>query len=324
MRVGYPIALDNDFAVWRAFGNRYWPAVYIADAEGRIRHHHFGEGGYDECERAIQQLLREAGAEGIGDDLVSVADDGFEAQADWATLQSPETYLSYEQAQSFASPGGAKLDEPRAYSAPDSLRLNEWALAGDWTVARRASVLNGGGGRIVFRFHARDVNLVMGPPTQGTRRAVPRARRRRASRRRARARRRRAGQRDGRRAAALPAGSRAGTDRRPHLRDRLPRAPASRPTCSPSADAHEAGPRKRFTEPVALSSTASIDFSPSGLAAFRVQPLETTSTYSRSVLGACGNLAIAAVREQARRARTAATSAKSVATARSPRRSRCA
>src|SRR4029079_8574309 len=105
MRVEYPVALDNDFAVWRAFGNRYWPAVYIADAEGRIRHHHFGEGGYDECERAIQQLLREAGAEGIGDDLVSFADDGFEAQADWTNLESPETYLSYEQAQSFASPG---------------------------------------------------------------------------------------------------------------------------------------------------------------------------------------------------------------------------
>ena len=112
MRVEYPIALDPDFAVWRAFDNRYWPAVYIADAEGRIRHHHFGEGGYEECERAPAAAAR-GGREGIADDLVSVADDGFEAQADWANLQSPETYLGYEQAQNFASSDGAELDEPR-------------------------------------------------------------------------------------------------------------------------------------------------------------------------------------------------------------------
>ena len=102
-RVEYPIALDPDFAVWRAFDNHYWPAVYIADAEGRIRHNHFGEGGYEECEMAVQMLLREAGREGVPDDLVSVADEGFEAQADWATLGSPETYLGYEQAQNFVS-----------------------------------------------------------------------------------------------------------------------------------------------------------------------------------------------------------------------------
>jgi thiol-disulfide isomerase/thioredoxin len=167
MRVEYPIALDSDYAVWQAFGNHYWPAVYIADTDGRIRHHHFGEGGYEECERVIQQLLREAGAEGIGDDLVSVVDEGFEAQADWQDLESPETYLGYEQAQNFASPGGADFDEPRNYAAPDSLRLNQWALSGDWTVERGASVLNEADGRIVFRFHARDVNLVMGPPERG-------------------------------------------------------------------------------------------------------------------------------------------------------------
>ena len=102
MAVEYPVALDSDYAIWRAFGNRYWPAVYIADAEGRIRHHQFGEGGYEECERVVQQLLRDAGRDGVGDDLVSVADDGFEAQADWRTLQTPETYLGYEQAQNFA------------------------------------------------------------------------------------------------------------------------------------------------------------------------------------------------------------------------------
>ncbi len=163
MTVEYPIALDSDYGVWRAFSNQYWPAVYIADAEGRIRHHQFGEGGYEECERVIQRLLREAGGEAIADDLVSVAAHGFEAQADWTSLESPETYLGYQQAQNFASPGAARYDEPRTYVAPDSLGLNQWALAGDWTIERGASVLNGAEGRIAFRFHARDVHLVMGP-----------------------------------------------------------------------------------------------------------------------------------------------------------------
>jgi thiol-disulfide isomerase/thioredoxin len=168
MTVEYPIALDSDYAVWRAFSNQYWPAVYIADAQGRIRHHHFGEGAYMECERVIQQLLREAGRDGIGDDLVSVIPDGFEAQADWTHLESPETYLGYEQAQNFASLGRAELDEPRTYVVPDPLRLNHWALSGEWTIERRASVLNEPEGRIAFRFHARDVHLVMGPPARGT------------------------------------------------------------------------------------------------------------------------------------------------------------
>jgi thiol-disulfide isomerase/thioredoxin len=150
MRVEYPIALDNDYAVWQAFSNHYWPAVYIADAEGRIRYHHFGEGAYDECEREIQQLL------GVEDGLVSVADEGFEAQADLANLETPETYLGAEQAQNFAG-----FDE-------SILRLNQWALSGDWTIGGRASVLNGAGGGILFRFHARDVNVVMGPPERGT------------------------------------------------------------------------------------------------------------------------------------------------------------
>jgi thiol-disulfide isomerase/thioredoxin len=168
MRVEYPIALDSEYAVWEAFSNQYWPAVYIADADGRIRHHHFGEGGYEECERVVQQLLRDAGRDAIPDDLVSVADDGFEAQADWANLESPETYLGYGQAQHFASPGGPERDEPRSYAAPDQLRLNRWALSGDWTIGRGACVLDGADGRIAFRFHARDVNLVMGPPARGT------------------------------------------------------------------------------------------------------------------------------------------------------------
>src|SRR5262249_49726633 len=149
------------YGVWRAFHNMYWPAVYLADAEGRIRHHHFGEGGYEECERVIQRLL------GISDGLVSVDPKGFEVQADWENLESPETYLGYEQGQNFASPGGAAFDQPRTYDVPDSLRLNAWALAGDWTVERGASVLNRAEGRTAFRFHARDVHLVMGPPSRG-------------------------------------------------------------------------------------------------------------------------------------------------------------
>jgi thiol-disulfide isomerase/thioredoxin len=168
MAVEYPIALDSDYAVWRAFDNHYWPAVYIADAEGRIRHHHFGEGGYEEQEQVIQQLLSEAGRGDVADNLASVAPDGLEAQADWENLESPESYLGYEQAQNFASPGGASLDEARSYVVPDRLALNQWALAGEWAVARGASVLNQGDGRIAFRFHARDVHLVMGPPDRGT------------------------------------------------------------------------------------------------------------------------------------------------------------
>jgi len=167
LRVTYPIALDSDYAIWQAFANHYWPAVYIADAQGRIRHHHFGEGGYAECEMVVQRLLREAGRDGIPDDVVAVAAEGFEAQADWANLESPETYLGYEQGRSFASPGRPALDEPHAYTAPDTLSLNQWALAGDWTVERRACVLDQAGGSIAFRFHARDVNLVMGPRRRG-------------------------------------------------------------------------------------------------------------------------------------------------------------
>jgi thiol-disulfide isomerase/thioredoxin len=158
MRVEYPVALDPNYAVWRAFSNHYWPAVYIADAEGRIQHHQFGEGGYDECERVIQRLLREAGRDGIGDDLVSPTLEGFEVQANWTNLESPETYLGSDQAQNFAG-----TDVP-----PDSLTLNQWALARDWTIEGGASVLNEAGGRIAFRFHARDVNLVLGPRTPGT------------------------------------------------------------------------------------------------------------------------------------------------------------
>jgi thiol-disulfide isomerase/thioredoxin len=163
MAVEYPIALDSDYAVWDAFANRYWPAIYIADAEGRIRHHQFGEGGYEECERIIQQLLRDSGRDGIPDDTLAIVPGGIEAQADWTTLESPETYLGYGLSRSFAPRGGAELNEPRRYAVPDRLGRNQWALAGAWTVEERAAVLNEAGGQIVFRFHSRDVHLVMGP-----------------------------------------------------------------------------------------------------------------------------------------------------------------
>ena len=167
LRVPYPIAFDPDFAVWRAFANNYWPAVYIADAEGRIRHNHFGEGGYVECEMAIQMLLREAGRENVPDDFVSVADEGFEAQADWQSLGSPETYLGYQQGQNFVSVDRAELDQPHQFDIPDRLERNQWALSGNWTLGPGASVLNDADGRLAFRFHARDVNLVLGPRERG-------------------------------------------------------------------------------------------------------------------------------------------------------------
>jgi thiol-disulfide isomerase/thioredoxin len=166
-RVEYPVALDPDFAVWRAFANNYWPAVYIADAEGLIRHMHFGEGGYEECEMVVQMLLREAGPEDVPDDLVSVADEGFEAQADWQTLGSPETYLGHEQGQNFVSANVAEFDEPQDFGVPDRLERNQWALSGNWTLGPGKSVTNGADGQLMFRFHARDVNLVMGPPAAG-------------------------------------------------------------------------------------------------------------------------------------------------------------
>jgi thiol-disulfide isomerase/thioredoxin len=168
LRVEYPIAMDPDYAVWRAFANNYWPAVYLADAEGRIRHTHFGEGGYEECEMAIQMLLREAGRESVPEDFVSVADEGFEAQADWQTLGSPETYLGYQQTQNFVSADRTEFDEPHDFGAPGRLERNQWALSGNWTLGPGASVLNQAGGSIVFRFHARDVNLVLGPRERGT------------------------------------------------------------------------------------------------------------------------------------------------------------
>jgi thiol-disulfide isomerase/thioredoxin len=165
--VEYPVAIDSDFAVWRAFANHFWPAVYIADAEGRIRHHHFGEGEYAQTEMVIQQLLLDAGADAVDQDLVMVERRGLEVAADWRTLQSPETYVGYRQSSGFAQERVARFDESSAYAAPDRLPLNHWGLSGTWTVASHAGVADQPGGRIAFRFHARDLNLVMGPVSRG-------------------------------------------------------------------------------------------------------------------------------------------------------------
>jgi thiol-disulfide isomerase/thioredoxin len=168
MRVAYPIAIDNDYAIWDAFNNHYWPALYLVDAQGRIRSHQFGEGAYEQSEMILQQLLAEAGIGGIAHELVSVDAQGAEAAADWGDLRSPENYLGDARTENFASPGGAVLDQPRVYAAPARFSLNHWALAGDWTVEREATVLNKANGRIAYRFHARDLHLVMGPAARGT------------------------------------------------------------------------------------------------------------------------------------------------------------
>jgi thiol-disulfide isomerase/thioredoxin len=165
--VDYPIALDSGYGVWQAFANQYWPAVYIADAEGHIRYHHFGEGEYAMTEMVVQQLLLEAGAEGVDQELASVAPQGFEVPADWRSLGSPESYLGYGRSAGFASPDPERFNEKHTYPRPPRLYLNQWAPSGTWTLAEHAAVLSDAPGRIAFQFQARDVNLVMGPPARG-------------------------------------------------------------------------------------------------------------------------------------------------------------
>jgi hypothetical protein len=167
MRVEYPIAMDNDFAVWSAFGNEAWPALYFIDVQGRIRHRHYGEEEYERSERVIQQLLAEAGHDVRDNDLVSVEPGGVELAADWNTLGSPETYVGYARTTGLASPGGVEPDRRRVYVEPSRLELNQWALSGDWTVGEQITTLNEPGGRIAFRFHARDLNLVLGSQFDG-------------------------------------------------------------------------------------------------------------------------------------------------------------
>jgi hypothetical protein len=166
--IDYPIAIDNDYAIWRAFKNHYWPALYFIDARGRVRQQQFGEGDYERWEMFVQRLLAEAGAGGMRPGVGAVEGHGIEVAADWGNLKSPETYVGYDRAENFASRGGASADRRRLYTAPDRLALNQWALAGEWTIGKEATVLNAAGGRIAFRFHARDLHLVMGPSRQGT------------------------------------------------------------------------------------------------------------------------------------------------------------
>jgi cytochrome c biogenesis protein CcdA/thiol-disulfide isomerase/thioredoxin len=161
LKIGYPVAVDNNYAIWRAFKNQYWPAHYFIDAKGQIRHHHFGEGDYDGSERVIQQILTEAGTT-VPTGLVSVNAAGVEAAPNMPEVQSPETYIGYKQAAHFVSPGGAVQDSRHVY-AMETPRLNEWGLAGDWTIGPEHAELNRQDGRIVFRFHARDLHLVLGP-----------------------------------------------------------------------------------------------------------------------------------------------------------------
>jgi thiol-disulfide isomerase/thioredoxin len=168
MRIDYPVAVDNDFAIWRALDNHYWPALFFIDAQGRVRHHHFGEGGFEQSEMIIQALLAESGNRGMRSEPVSVDPHGLEVAADWSSLKSPENYVGYERTENFASTGGAMMDKPRLYAFPARLPLNDWALSGDWTMKNQATVLNKPNGAIAYRFHARDLHLVMGPAMPAT------------------------------------------------------------------------------------------------------------------------------------------------------------
>jgi cytochrome c biogenesis protein CcdA/thiol-disulfide isomerase/thioredoxin len=166
MHIAYPVALDNDYKIWKAFSNSFWPADYLIDVTGRIRYHHFGEGKYDESERQIQELLKERNGELSFNGLVEAKASGTEAPPD-SDVQSPETYVGYDRADSFMPPGGLQKDVSYAYSAPKHLELNQWGFSGNWTDQAQVASLNSAPGKIVYRFHARDVHLVLGPASNG-------------------------------------------------------------------------------------------------------------------------------------------------------------
>ena len=168
MRIDYPVAIDNDYAIWRGLDNEYWPALYLADAQGNVRYRHFGEGSYEQSERAIQQMLIAAGAVGVPRDLVTVSPEGLEIAASWDDLRSPERYLGYERTEQLVSPANTPRDRSRAFTAPARLALNQWAMAGDWTLRKDRVSLDKPNGRIVYSFHARDLHLVMGPAAPGS------------------------------------------------------------------------------------------------------------------------------------------------------------
>ena len=168
LEVDYPVAVDSDYGVWNAFNNNYWPALYLIDTQGQIRYHQFGEGSYEQSEMMIQQLLREAGSQNVQQSMVKVNPIGAEVAADWDDLRSGENYLGYNRTQNFASPGDVVLGTDHVYAVPDQFYLNDWALSGNWTFQNEFTRLNQPNGRIAYRFHARDVNLVMGPSSTGT------------------------------------------------------------------------------------------------------------------------------------------------------------
>jgi len=166
LKITYPVAIDNDYAIWRAFENQYWPAHYFIDAEGRVRHHHFGEGDYDGSERVIQQLLAEAGKANVAADMVQVKATGAEAASNQADVQSPETYVGWQRSENFVDQKGTVNDAAHTYVAATP-RLNEWGLTGNWTVGSEQAALNDKDGSIYYRFHARDLHLVLGPGANG-------------------------------------------------------------------------------------------------------------------------------------------------------------
>jgi cytochrome c biogenesis protein CcdA/thiol-disulfide isomerase/thioredoxin len=163
----YPVAVDNDYAVWRAFANQYWPAHYFIDANGNIRHTHFGEGEYDASERVIQQLLAEAGSSGVATDLVAPGGEGAALASDLVGVVTPETYIGHARAESFVSPGGQVPGVAHDYTVPQRLGLNEWALEGRWIVGEEEAALDATPGKIVMHFQARDLHLVLGPGADG-------------------------------------------------------------------------------------------------------------------------------------------------------------
>ena len=166
LKITYPVAIDGDYAIWRAFDNEYWPAHYFIDAQGRRRYHHFGEGHYDESERVIQQLLAEAGNKNYSPGVVAVNASGAEAAPSMTETQSSETYIGYSRAENFISPGGVVKDESHVY-ATAAPKLDQWSLGGDWTVGEEKAILNKEGGRIAYRFRARDLHLVLGAADEG-------------------------------------------------------------------------------------------------------------------------------------------------------------
>ena len=225
MRITYPVATDSDYAVWLAFGNHYWPALYFADAQGRIRHHHFGEGAYGQSEMVIQQLLAEAGSSGAQARTWSRSmPAAWKSRPTGPSLRSPENYTGYERTENFASPAAPVPGQPHVYTVPARAGAQPVGPVGDWTMGGEATTLNAASGQLACRFHARDLNLVMGPATPATSSAVPRA----AS----------TGSHPARRTAATPTATatarspqqrvyqlirQPGPITEPHLRDHLPR-----------------------------------------------------------------------------------------------------